>query len=161
MTDKRTNIHGTAFRINDIGILCVGASGCGKSELVFSMIAEATRWGASAALIADDQVLLSIDQQSIVAHRPTSTAGLIELRGSGIFEIDSEESVVLVCVITPELCLGNERLPPMDERYHFASDFSLPLYRIPAHSLTPYAKFSAFVADLCRDGTIGGQLLQK
>ena len=153
MSDSRINLHGTAIRINDLGILCVGASGSGKSELAFSLIEEAKRCGANAALIADDQIFLSFEDGTVIASRPEAPAGLIELRGSGIIEIESEPKVALNFVVTRELSPGNERLPLEAERHHFSESHSLPLIRIPNHSLTPYAKFSAFVAHLCRHGT--------
>lgn len=153
MSDNRTNLHGTAIRINHLGILCVGASGTGKSELAFSLIAEASRWGADCALIADDQILLGYNDETIVAYRPNTTKDLIELRGSAIISIKSEEHVALSYVVTRELANGNERLPPADERFEFTLTHSLPLIRLPAHSLTPYAKFSALVDHLCLTST--------
>lgn len=153
MSGNPINLHGTAIRINRIGILCVGASGSGKSELAFSLIEEARRCGASAALIADDQVFLTFDRDTIVANRPEATAGLIELRGTGILAVDSEPSVTLNVAVTREMAKGNERLPPTGERYQISPTQSLPLVRIAPHSLTPFAKFSAFVAHLCQHGT--------
>lgn len=153
MNDKSFNLHGTAIRINELGIFCVGPSGSGKSELAFSLIVEAKRWGASAALISDDQTMISIQDQHIIAHRPASIAGLIELRGSGVIAIASEPNVRLTHAVTCMSAEGHERLPPENERFFCSEEHCLPLIRIPAHSLTPYAKFSAFVGDLCRHGT--------
>lgn len=155
MNVKPKNVHGTAFRINKLGILCVGTSGSGKSELAFSMFVEAQRWGADAALIADDQVFISIEDDAIIATRPDSIANLIELRGSGILKVKSEEQVVLTHVVTLDLAEGNERIPPENERYEFTCGHTLPLIRVPPHSLTPYAKFSSFVEQLVKEATFG------
>jgi serine kinase of HPr protein (carbohydrate metabolism regulator) len=154
MSDRPINLHGTVIRINQFGILCVGASGSGKSELAFSLIVEAERWGADCALIADDQFFVRIEDKTIVAECPSSIEGLIELRGSGIVSIKSEKSVVLTFVITPELAPGTERLPPVGETYALSGKHVLPLIRIPPHSLTPYAKFSAVVHHLCSQGAL-------
>lgn len=148
----RINLHGTVIRINALGILCVGPSGCGKSELAFSLIVEAQRCGADCALIADDQFFVSAHGETIVAERPASIAGLMELRGSGIISMKSEPSVALSFALTPELSKGNERLPPLGETYPLFGDHVLPLLRIAPHSLTPYAKFHALVAHLCAEG---------
>jgi serine kinase of HPr protein (carbohydrate metabolism regulator) len=154
MSDRPINLHGTVIRINELGILCVGASGSGKSELAFSLIAEAERWGADCALIADDQFFVRIDDKTIVAECPSSIEGLIELRGSGIISMKSEKSAQLTFAVTTELAAGNERLPPVGQTYSLFGPHVLPLIRIPPHSLTPYAKFSALVHHLCSRGTL-------
>jgi serine kinase of HPr protein (carbohydrate metabolism regulator) len=154
MSDRPINLHGTVIRINELGILCVGASGSGKSELAFSLIVEAERWGADCALIADDQFFVRIDDKTIVAECPSSIEGLIELRGSGIISMKSEKSVALTFAITPEVTKGTERLPPIGETYALFGPHVLPLMRIPPHSLTPYAKFSALVQNLCSRCTL-------
>ena len=61
MNAERFNLHATALTVQDTGILFVGPSGSGKSELAFSFLTEAERCGLPAALIADDQIFVYRD----------------------------------------------------------------------------------------------------
>jgi serine kinase of HPr protein (carbohydrate metabolism regulator) len=148
MSDKRINLHATAIVVEDTGILFVGPSGSGKSELAFSFLVEAQRCGLSHALVADDQIFVSIRDGRVIAERPETISGLIELRGSGIVSVTSVASAILHYAITPVLSLESPRLPPEDEVFPLPCGGQLPLLRIPLHSITPYGKFAALAQNL-------------
>ena len=75
-------VHATAIAIDRAGVLLLGASGSGKSDLALRLI------DAGARLIADDQVILSRVGEKLIANAPTTLAGRIEARGIGILTLD-------------------------------------------------------------------------
>jgi hypothetical protein len=62
----------------DTGILILGESGSGKSDLVLRLIEQ------GAQLVADDRTDLFTENGTLMARAPASLAGLIEARGVGI-----------------------------------------------------------------------------
>ncbi len=101
-----------------------------------------------AALIADDQILVYRDGENIIAERPEAIAGLLELRGSGIVNVNSVPSAGLNFAVTTVLSPENPRLPEDDEVLLLPCGGHLPLLRIPLSSLTPYGKFAALAQNL-------------
>ena len=148
MSDKRVNLHATAIVVDETGILFVGPSGSGKSELAFSFLIEAQRCGLNHALVADDQIFISIRDGQIIAERPQTISGLIELRGSGIITMTSVAATALHYAVTPALSPESPRLPPEGEIFSLPCGGQLPLLRIPLHSITPYGKFAALAQNL-------------
>ncbi|MDP9761556.1 MULTISPECIES: HPr kinase/phosphorylase [Agrobacterium] len=148
MNAERFNLHATAIVVDNTGILFTGPSGSGKSELAFSFLTEAQRCGLPAALIADDQIFVYRDGENIIAERPEAIAGLLELRGSGIVNVNSVPSAGLNFAVTTVLSPENPRLPEDDEVLLLPCGGHLPLLRIQLSSLTPYGKFAALAQNL-------------
>ena len=85
-------IHASAVRFSGKGVLLLGPSTSGKSDLALRLI------DAGAVLIADDQVQLSLVDDHLHAGPPKCLAGLIELRGMGIMRVPFEESLLDLAV---------------------------------------------------------------
>jgi serine kinase of HPr protein (carbohydrate metabolism regulator) len=145
MTAERINIHATAIVIGKRGLIFTGPSGSGKSMLAFTCLAAAKRQGVFAALVADDQVFISRRGERLVAHRPEATAGLIELRGSGIARIESVAEAELDLAIKVISLPQDDRLPPENERFPIDGLGELPLIRIWSGMPDPLAVISALV----------------
>lgn len=89
---KAVNVHGTCVQLGaagkafgarrKLGVLLLGESGAGKSELALRMIAD------GAQLIADDRVDLFAQRGRLYAKPPHALAGLFEVRGLGIVKLD-------------------------------------------------------------------------
>lgn len=131
-------LHGSAVAWGECGILLLGSSGAGKSDLALRLI------DAGAMLVADDLVLLAAGDGRLVA-RPHAAPGLIELRGQGIFRLPARPQVTL------ELCLelepfgpGDERLPPRLTRRFL--DCELPAYRIDPRPASAVARVRALLS---------------
>lgn len=97
-------VHGSCVAVRGAGLLLLGGSGAGKSDLALRLV------DRGALLVADDQVVLRVSGGRLVASAPPRLAGLIEVRGLGILRLPA-------CAGTPVLLaldLGAppERLPP-------------------------------------------------
>lgn len=63
------------------GVLILGESGAGKSDLALRLIAH------GAVLVADDRCELFFENNRLCARPPASLAGLIEVRGVGVMSM--------------------------------------------------------------------------
>lgn len=84
MTSKATILHaGLVARRKDglwRGVLLVGTSGTGKSDLTLRLVEQGWR------LVADDRVRIWADQGRYFGRAPEPLSGVIELRGQGVLE---------------------------------------------------------------------------
>ena len=71
-------LHATCVAIAVQGILLVGPSGSGKSQLAHRLIQR------GAWLIADDQTILTVTATQLIASCPPPLNGKLEVRGLGI-----------------------------------------------------------------------------
>ncbi|MGD9481154.1 HPr kinase/phosphorylase [Shinella sp. G-2] len=125
------NVHGTAIVIGTTGLLFLGPSGAGKSAIALHCIEEARSRGLFAALVSDDQVLVSNAGGRLVARAPASIAGLAEVRGAGIVSVETIEAAVLqraIRLVEPPFA---ERLAPEGETVEILPGRPLPLTRLP------------------------------
>jgi len=74
-------IHGTCVAINGHGVLIMGASGSGKSDLALRLI------DRGAVLVSDDYTALTAAEGRLFASPPTNIAGLLEIRHIGIVNL--------------------------------------------------------------------------
>lgn len=86
-------IHATVVSIEGNGVVLRGPSGSGKSDLALRLI------GGGAVLVADDRCDIMEINKTVVASAPAEIAGMLEVRGLGIFRFDCLASapVALVC----------------------------------------------------------------
>src|ERR1700709_1256404 len=95
-----TNIHATCimlekaapapFGFHHSGILLLGDSGMGKSDLALRLIEQ------GALLVSDDRTDLFVENGKLHARPPASLAGLIEARGLGILSLSFQASAQIV-----------------------------------------------------------------
>ena len=129
MASVSVNIHATCVRLAaagkpfgappDCGVLLIGGSGSGKSDLALRLIA------AGAELVADDRTDLFVLRGRLCGRAPARLAGLLEVRGVGIVKLPRARQVCITLVA--KLGRAAERLP------------AHRLYRPPA-ALGPLAK---------------------
>ncbi|MBR2299114.1 MAG: tRNA (adenosine(37)-N6)-threonylcarbamoyltransferase complex ATPase subunit type 1 TsaE [Alphaproteobacteria bacterium] len=93
------NIHATTVDIEGSGVLIVGKSGTGKSDLALRLIQN-----KNAFLVADDQTIVKEEDGKIFAFSPKSTQGLMEVRGIGVVHTSfkSQSEIKLVVQSTPK-----------------------------------------------------------
>lgn len=78
----RTALHAVLMEIYGIGVLILGESGIGKSEISLDLIRKGHR------LIADDRVDISDVRGQLIGTCPESIAGMMEVRGIGIINVE-------------------------------------------------------------------------
>ncbi|HYS45705.1 MAG TPA: HPr kinase/phosphatase C-terminal domain-containing protein [Rhizomicrobium sp.] len=100
---SEVNIHASCVAVGSQGVLLIGASAAGKSDLALRLIDE------GAKLVADDRTILFTAKGLLHARAPASIKGLIEIRGLGIVELPVRANVKIALVVK----LGREdtRLP--------------------------------------------------
>ena len=73
-------LHASCMALDGAGLLLLGVPGSGKSSLALRLMERG--W----SLVADDQVEIFIAAEALHAAPPAELAGLLELRGLGIFD---------------------------------------------------------------------------
>lgn len=141
---------GAAFRAPaTAGILILGASGAGKSDLALRLVA------AGATLVADDLTELFLKRNALHARAPRPIASLIEIRGVGIVDVPytDEVRVMLAAKLeasVPRLPRLGTYAPPAQLRLPQAA--RPPLLAFVAHEPSAPAKIAATAAALARGG---------
>jgi HPr kinase/phosphorylase len=127
-------VHGSCVSRDGDGVLLIGSSGSGKSDLALRLLSRGF------SLVADDRV----DIADGIAAPPSALAGLLEVRGLGIFRLPYIASARLALVV--ELGLATQRLPLPGR--HIALD-------LPVIVLDPAAASAAERVALALDCALG------
>jgi hypothetical protein len=99
-------VHGAAVRLGDKGVLLLGPSATGKSDLAIRLI------DAGAKLIADDQVRIEARNDRLHAGPHERLKGLINLRGIGMLRLPFEEGPLDLAVDLASSDRRSDPLPP-------------------------------------------------
>jgi serine kinase of HPr protein (carbohydrate metabolism regulator) len=123
-------VHATAIAIDGRAVLLRGPSGAGKSDLALRLI------DSGARLVADDQAELRRTGERVMVRAPAAIAGLIEVRGVGILQVEPvAEAALAMCVdLVPSAEV--ERLPEI------RSEDVLGL-AVPSIALSPFEASAA------------------
>jgi HPr kinase/phosphorylase len=133
---KTVNIHATCVRLDGEGVLLLGESGAGKSDLALRLI---TR---GAKLVSDDRCDLHVERGILVARAPKTVGGLFEVRGLGIVELRHAASARISLVV--DLSAPVERMP---EPHHYAPPRPLMLRQSAQPRLIALSAFETSAAD--------------
>ena len=98
-------LHAACVAVNGRGLLILGKSGSGKSALALQLIA------LGAALVADDQTQITVENGQLIAHAPTAISGMIEARFVGLLSCPAQAKAKLALVVDLDQ-LEADRLPP-------------------------------------------------
>jgi len=93
----------------ECGVLIMGESGSGKSDLALRMIAK------GAKLVSDDRTELFVHAHVLCARPPKTLAGLIEVRGVGILTIPFEQAAVIGLAVALVPRKQVPRMPPRED----------------------------------------------
>jgi len=121
-------LHGTVVTRHGTGVLLIGSSGSGKSDLALRLI------GRGAQLVADDQVLVEARDGLVYATPPARLAGLMEVRGIGIVPMPYAHDIPLALVV--DLVPAGD-VPRLPEKQQFTlCGVDLPFVRLNAFEVS-------------------------
>ncbi len=136
-------IHASCVAVDGRGILLLGPSGSGKSDLALRLI------DRGAVLVADDQVDVRAVDGSLEASPPAVLAGQIEVRGLGILTLGWLPRARLALAVEL-LADGRPTRLPAADRWHFAGA-ALPRLQIAPFEVSAAAKIRLAVRGLPTD----------
>lgn len=137
-------LHGTAIAIGGHGVLLLGASGSGKSDLALRLI------DRGAILVSDDIVYLETHGGSPLLTVAPNIAGKIEVRGVGITTVDFITSAPLRLIV--EFANAPDRLPEENARATIG-DHAVPLCK-----LNPFEQSSAIKVEYALRAAVDGAI---
>lgn len=124
------NIHASCIKINEKGILVIGNSGSGKSDLCLRLIKE-----FNAVLVADDRVDIEKEEEKIIASAPDNLKGLLEVRGVGIVKMPFLDSCFIDAVI--KLVDDSEYVERLPEPEFFEiNDIKIPKFTLHGNDIS-------------------------
>ena len=132
------NIHATCINLNSKGVLILGDSGSGKSDLALRLITM-----FSAKLVGDDRINIKKNNRKIIASSPDVLKGLLEVRGVGVIKINYKEETSVDLVIK----LTSEKIERMPESLKYELDgVSLPLFYLNPLEVSAPSKVVAMLS---------------
>ncbi|WP_343313095.1 HPr kinase/phosphorylase [Brucella sp. BE17] len=108
---EKSGVHATTLQLKGCGVMIMGRSGAGKTELALMLIERAGLRSEKAFLVADDRTLLRVQGSKLVASVPAALAGGVEIRGAGLFKVPFIASTSLDLVIELVTAPEAERYP--------------------------------------------------
>ena len=119
------NIHASCVAFEDAGVLLLGKSGIGKSDLALRLI-----MNKGATLVSDDRVDVYEKEGCFFAAPPEQIAGLLEIRGVGIEKFPHKEGFTKI-KLAVELLAKREDAERMPEREFYSfGHASIPLLKL-------------------------------
>ena len=124
-------MHSSSVVIDDNGVLILGDSGSGKSDLALRLIDN------GATLISDDISICRKNSNNIYLHCPPEIKGLLEVREIGIITVPFVERIKLRLVVNLR-SKNNERFPK-DNSFRILG-IKIPLISIEGKNSSAVAK---------------------
>jgi len=138
------NLHASALVLGDRGIVIVGSSGSGKSQLALALIADVLASGRFARLVADDQIFLVARNGRLMCQAPEAIAGLVEVRGLGPRPLAHEARAPVDLLVRLVALSAAERFPEAETELLLGC--AVPLLRVATED--PHAAKLAVQAQL-------------
>ena len=86
-------MHATTVARDGRAVLITGPSGSGKSDLALRLLDRGFK------LVSDDQTMVRLDGERLVASAPPNIAGKLEVRGIGIVEVEHDDNVPVALMV--------------------------------------------------------------
>ncbi|OGG51653.1 MAG: HPr(Ser) kinase/phosphatase [Candidatus Handelsmanbacteria bacterium RIFCSPLOWO2_12_FULL_64_10] len=133
----QTTLHGSLVDVNGIGLLFIGKSAIGKSEVALDLVERGHR------LVADDVVIVSRKTQGIlVGTSPEMLRTFLEIRGLGILDVRNMFGIrafriqkrieIVVKLVEWDDSLDYERTG-LEDHYASIMDVEIPLVTVPIY----------------------------
>ena len=130
-------LHGSCISIGGKGVLLLGASGSGKSDLALRLI------DAGAVLVADDRVDITCSGGVLRARAPQALQGLLEVRGVGIMRLPYQADAAVSLAVDLVGWDSVDRLP--NSAWFEQADHRVPRYALHAFDSASVAKIHALL----------------
>ena len=124
-------IHSTSVVIDDNGVLILGDSGSGKSDLALRLIDN------GATLISDDISICRKNSNNIYLYCPPEIKGLLEVRDIGVITVPFVEKIKLRLVVNLK-SNNNERFPK--DSFFRILGIKIPIINIEGKNSSAVAK---------------------
>jgi HPr kinase/phosphorylase len=98
-------LHASCVQLGGVGVVLLGASGVGKSDLALRLI------DTGALLVADDQLRVETGPSGLLGRPAENLAGLLEVRGLGIVRLPHCRVSPLGLVVELDVASPAPRLP--------------------------------------------------
>lgn len=132
--------HASCVEFKGKGILILGDSGAGKSDLAIRLL------DAGGTLVSDDYVEVINENNQVIAKTAPNIGGMIEVRGIGLMNVDflSETKLDLVLeLVTPNLI---DRLP--EDFYFEEGNAKIPFFKFDGFCSSAIAKINLIIDKL-------------
>ncbi len=139
-------VHGTCVDFMAVGVLIIGPSGSGKSDLALRLL------DAGARLVADDYLWLERSDGDLVASVPEAIAGLLEVRGIGIVRQSFRDTCVVRLCVELVGAADVPRLPPGGQTISY-EDVAIRHIKLDAFEASAAMKVK-LAAQAVRDGIV-------
>jgi serine kinase of HPr protein (carbohydrate metabolism regulator) len=126
-------VHATTVHLGAHGVMLLGASGAGKTDLALRLIAD------GALLVSDDQTQLTLAHGRLIASAPATIAGRIEARGIGILPAPQIASAIVRLAVQ----LSGGEIERMPEPAHWTPLGVASAPHIPLIRLAPFEPCAA------------------
>lgn len=96
LLSPRTGMHGVLVQVFGVGVLIIGESAIGKSEAALDLVLRGHK------LVADDVVLLELNEEGVLGRSTDIGADLLEIRGLGIINVRAlygESATIGACTV--------------------------------------------------------------
>ncbi len=152
--------HGTFVRVGELGVLILGTPGSGKSSLALALIDGGGRGigkkDLTTTLIADDQVRLWYDDATaqVFGRPPESIAGLMEIRGLGIVQVEHLPHCPVRLVVQLKQEEKIVRLPDFPDTCIDILGQAIPVIEVSGRNTNAAARVRAGVVALLASNTV-------
>lgn len=133
-------VHASCVNFKGKGILILGKSGSGKSDLALRLI------DAGGTLVSDDYVEVVGENNALIAKTAPNIAGMIEVRGVGLMKVDFLPMTHLDLALDLAPRNDIERLP--EQRYFETDKIKIPLYGYNGFCASAIAKINLIINNL-------------
>ncbi|MBN2055354.1 HPr kinase/phosphorylase [bacterium] len=132
---EQHSVHGVMLDVFGMGVLILGESGIGKSEIALDLLSRGHRF------VSDDRVYLQVKDAALIASGSRTTQHM-EVRGLGILDVRAlfgvtavrqSKRVQLVVRLMPWDAAGEVDRTGLAEQHWEHEGISLPMVLIPVH----------------------------